>query len=1036
MACINFSTANDFNVFLFSNFRLFNTSIGGRVAVGGNLDFQNQNVGVALPISTTRADLIVNGAISAVNGVNHGNTIISPTSVITAYTMTNRNNVPGQPFRDTLINFTEIQNYLQCASAGWGALVPNGTAAVAFNNITLTGTDPAFNIITLDGADVARSGVTLAGASSVNIVVPPDSTVLINVTGTSVGLGNYSVFVNGVTPSSPAAGSKIVWNFPQAAALTHGSGRYVGTILAPFAAISAAGSGELLGQLIGVSYTNFPFFTLTIVDALFTGCLPDITSCGGPSLTVTKTVEGASSFTGTPGTPIRYLVTVTNNGAIPVTNVTILDSKLGIQQSVPLIDTGESIPIVIDSEVEAGKAGTQYSNTVTVSGDQTAMISASVTITIAALPINIQLNKTASVASAVPGDQVIYTFTIVNLGNSDLLNVQLTDPAIGLSFSAPSFFEGVLTQTTFTIPAGFTAGTFENTARLTANNLPAPGFVESSESIEIVPSPIAASFRKSANVTSVLPGETIQYFFTIQNKSAGLLQSVELSDPLLDFTRQIAEISPNTTVVLNESFTVPNGTAAGTTIDNTAVLSGSFGSLTSSNTISVEGDSLLVLTKDENVEFVNPGDTIVYTIRAFNGGNTTLTDIVIFDDLAGFQTLIQSLPDGQSQDFATSVIVPQGTPSGTFITNVVVAQASGIPPVSSRVSAVVTDVPLPPAPPVPPSAPVIVVNGTVSSSTAIPGQTVTFRLEATNQSSTNARNLLLQVPLIHYTSVLEILGPGETFILSIEFTIPQGTDPGTLFTLTFIVSSITLSPQQISISVETLPFAQLSLTKTANQTEVVQGETVIFNVTGQNTGNVLLENIQFTDVAFQRESIIQRLSVGTIASSFFSTVVTETPGTVFSNTASATSNQIGKIIAADSYTVFGLLLHKQTRSSFVSIGDTIFYTVTLLNPMSIQAAGIVFRDPVSPAAAVVPGSVLLNGTPVNDSAIETGLPIPVLAPHASATVSFALKIQTEPAGGKLMNRAEASFIFAGATRQLSGTSFSNTVSVVVEEHEE
>ncbi|MEI3580794.1 MAG: choice-of-anchor A family protein [Acutalibacteraceae bacterium] len=143
-----------------------------------------------LPSSLTAASIFPGGSNAS------GNTVVNPASTITAYTMGNPN---GSLTTGTPIDFSEARRYLKCASAWWGALAPNGTGAVLFGQLTLTGIDGALNIFQLDAANVYGSGLSLAQLNGINIVAPASSTILINITGPAIQFGSYQIFRNGLT---------------------------------------------------------------------------------------------------------------------------------------------------------------------------------------------------------------------------------------------------------------------------------------------------------------------------------------------------------------------------------------------------------------------------------------------------------------------------------------------------------------------------------------------------------------------------------------------------------------------------------------------------------------------------------------------------------------------------------------------------------------------------------------------------------------------------------------------------------------------
>ena len=285
----NFGLANLYNVFVLGNMNMSNTDAEGRVAAGGNVTLSNYGVGAGispLPPAGTDASLVIDGSVNISGGSNvSGNTIVNPASTITAYTMGNPN---GSLTTGTPIDFSEAGRYLKCASAWWGALAPNGTGAVLFGQLTLTGIDGALNIFQLDAANVYGSGLSLAQLNGINIVAPASSTILINITGPAIQFGSYQIFRNGLTATRDDA-HRILWNFPDALTWSNSTTAIYGSVLAPFAAANTTYS-QINGNIIFDSYSG----NAESHNELFTGALPEPTAC---LLTTTSSSTSSTSST-------------------------------------------------------------------------------------------------------------------------------------------------------------------------------------------------------------------------------------------------------------------------------------------------------------------------------------------------------------------------------------------------------------------------------------------------------------------------------------------------------------------------------------------------------------------------------------------------------------------------------------------------------------------------------------------------------------------------------------------------------------------
>lgn len=117
---------------------------------------------------------------------------------------------------------------------------------------TCTVTQAGLNVIKLSSDALLHKGINIVGVSSTSQVV-------IDVAGAAASLNGSNAFdidgsnaVNG--NGNNGLSSYVLFNFPQATQLTIDS--VGGSILAPHAAVSTNGSGQMDGQLIAASYRN------------------------------------------------------------------------------------------------------------------------------------------------------------------------------------------------------------------------------------------------------------------------------------------------------------------------------------------------------------------------------------------------------------------------------------------------------------------------------------------------------------------------------------------------------------------------------------------------------------------------------------------------------------------------------------------------------------------------------------------------------------------------------------------------------------
>ncbi|RED59338.1 DUF7507 domain-containing protein [Cohnella lupini] len=932
MACANLGVANDYNVFVLGNHTQSFVDAGGRVAVGGNATYRSYGIGSALNVSTTRADLIVGGNMDIIGGTNFaGNSVISPTGTIVNYSMTNNNGVSPQPQIGTPIDFAAAGQYLTCASASWGALLPTGTATVAFGTITLTGTSPTLNIFTINGLNVAGSGTSLASANGINIVTPPGSTVLVNISGTGVGFGSYAIFING-GQSTPSNGAVILWNFFQATTAFNLNLSIKGSVLAPLAVWSAVGFGNIDGTMVAQSFVNTTG-TLEAHTIPFIGCLPEVACM--PMLTIRKTVNGGVSFTGPTGTPLTYVVQVSNTGGGTLTNVQISDPLLGYNQTVPSLASGQSVDFTINSQVLPGAPGSSYLNTAFVQSNQTPQQSSSVTITIEGF-FDVSLIKTADRMSAAPGDTVNYTFTVVNPGQATLENVTLTDATLGINLFFPTFVSGTIATFSYMIPNNAVIGsTLVNTAILNASNLPNP--VSAQASVLITETP-TVMLTKSADRSTALPGDTIEYIVTVSNDSTvTTVFDLQLTDPFLSLDQLIVQLNPQASIVFTGMYTVPLGTPAGTVITNTAVLQSSLGTQTATVQVTVAPLASIAITKTPRHPTVVPGETVIYDIVVTNTGNVPLTNVVISDAALSFSTTIDMLAIGAQSVSEAFFTVPLGTAAGTKFFNTASVITNQTPPEEATSEIIVSPVFS------------VSIQKLVAPTTAAPGELVTYTVSVTNTSNAPITNVVISDPTIGLMQTINSLPAHALILFEIPFAIPEDAIAGTdIANIVSVVSDQTpVRTASAQVTVAAVP--NLTLIKSVSPEIANPGETVTFTLSVFNAGNIALTNVRVIDPILGVDEMIPTLAIGANVEFIIPfTVPAVPPGTILTNTATAVSDQTPTPVEdSASVTVVAapsIELTKTVSDNTATPGQTVVFTVSLTNTSAISLTNVILED--------------------------------------------------------------------------------------------
>lgn len=266
----------EFNIITLGDANLNNVNVGGRVAVGGDAKLTNfsigtgngGNSGVALSADGTRLDLIVDGKATLTQGSFQKGSALAGTGTQTGVGY----NTPGAglTFAPSPIDFDDIGAQAVDESRDLRHTTANGTQRNQYSTLTMWGSDAAMNVFTLTAADVQN-------ISSLQLLVPATSRVLINVIGGSFSLSNLGMSINGSQGSSLA--SQVLWNFANAQSLTVSSVNWLGSILAPFAALNFSNAqmngSVFVNSLVGQGGFNNVPLSAAFSDAPATVPVPE-----------------------------------------------------------------------------------------------------------------------------------------------------------------------------------------------------------------------------------------------------------------------------------------------------------------------------------------------------------------------------------------------------------------------------------------------------------------------------------------------------------------------------------------------------------------------------------------------------------------------------------------------------------------------------------------------------------------------------------------------------------------------------------------
>ena len=421
-----------------------------------------------------------------------------------------------------------------------------------------------------------------------------------------------------------------------------------------------------------------------------------------PVITIAKTANPVSGSNVNVGSLIEYTVAVTIGNA-PLTAVLSLDDTLSaglafgsVISAHPSFDCSSAPDCTLPTGTAIGTYTVVYSATVTGSaspvsnnvagsggGDLdgpacTPAVGGCATQHNVNLP-NLVISKTASVASAVVGDNFSYTLTVTNTGSAATTAAAVVTDTIPAGLTIGTLPAGCVLnppasqtvectiasglaasggQVSFVIPVTATATavpSVTNTASVTGGG--DPDCVAAGDcSHPPVNTPVGApvlTLTKSAVLDNTVvapndqsnPGDTIAYTVTVVNSGNGPATNVVVTDPLVTLSCLPASgstLAASATMTCTGTYTLVAGDVGNGSVSNTATVAGgnvcnptTVGSTCSDTEVTPLGlVPVLTLTKSAVPNPFVVGQAASYSITVTNNGNApTTANIVVTDTL-------------------------------------------------------------------------------------------------------------------------------------------------------------------------------------------------------------------------------------------------------------------------------------------------------------------------------------------------------------------------------------------------------------------
>ncbi|MDJ1156192.1 SpaA isopeptide-forming pilin-related protein, partial [Macrococcus caseolyticus] len=701
------------------------------------------------------------------------------------------------------------------------------------------------------------------------------------------------------------------------------------------------------------------------------------------------------------GDVITYTFKVTNTGEVPLDNATVIDPMFpeGITLSKTTIAPGETVTgtaqhTVTQSEInDEDIINTAIASAIPPGDLPVPTDKDSVTVTTPDTP-SIALVKTTTSTNVKEGDVVTYNFEVENKGNVTLNKVTLTDPKLGgvVTLQKNTLQPGEKTTgtATYTVqPEDMSSINIINTATVSGTSTKGQE-VESTDDATVVPMlKPAITLDKTTDTESVrMPGQSIEYNFTIKNTGDVTLSNITLDDPMIsDVQLQKTTLAPGESTVATGKHIVTQEEFDSGNIKNTATVNGTppvGTSVNSSDSVDVptELSPSIKLEKNTQSFSVKQGEVVTYNFTVTNTGNTTLSNVVVNDPMLGGSIKLDKTtlaPNETTTGVATYKITSEDMAKDRIENT---ATVTGTSPKGQEVESTDDAITTPDGKPG-----INLDKSTETTSVSNIGDKIIYNFTVTNTGDTTLTNVKVDDPMFSAVTLKNTtLQPGESTTATAEYTVTQkDIDSGKIVndaTATGTPPRGTPLKSDDSVTVPAIATTAIDLVKQADKTEISkQGEVITYLFTVKNTGTTTLTDVVVNDPLIPDGITLEKTTLLPEESTIGRAQYTVTQddinrGNVF-NTAIAT----GKPVAAldppkDRDTVQipvtvnnGIKIEKTSETKTISApGQEVTYNFKVTNTGNTTLTNVRIDDPMFPTGGILTTRTINPGESVTDKA--------------------------------------------------------------------
>jgi len=738
---------------------------------------------------------------------------------------------------------------------GPGTLAPRARATFTGSyTVPLDSCGPYVDTLIAQGSSVCGSTVV----DSVTVACPGTNTPSIRITkscpGSPVPPGGLLTYTGAITNTGNITLTNIIVvnSMPAPNTVVFGPAS-----LAPGAGVTFTGSYTVPLDSCG-PYSD----TLTVSGA--DKCFGKVVSasarsdCPGvstPGISITQNCPPSA----TPiGSNLVYSATVLNTGNITLTNIAVVSDRPSANTTVfraASLAPGQSTNFTATFVVPATHDACTITSSLTATGRDKCTGTTVTANTSATCPVSpspaISVTKNCPTTAVSPGGTLAFTGTVRNGGNVTLSNIVVTvnRPAEGtVIYSAPSLAPGASANFTGSYATPLDDCSVTDTVSVTALDRCGNQVSNSTTTTCPLTTAPAVAIGQICPDAAIPPGGEMPLLGWVTNTG-----NVTLTNVTVVVDRPVANtpvfgpvtLAPGQVASFAGSYTVPTNTGS-CTISSTLTARGNGkcggNPVTASATQSCPllTSPKIIVTQSCPPNPVAPGSLLTFSGTVFNAGDSTLTNIVVVNDVPVSNTVVfaaRTLAPGQMTNFTGSYVAPTNCCS---VCSTLTASAQ-----NQCTGARVTDSATALCPVL--FTPAIRITKTCPTQAVMVGESLAY-----SGTISNSGNITL-ADVVVYNSItgpqnpifaLAALAPGEAWPFKGSFTVPADfCEPDTVTVTAMSICGEVAVTNAASSACPAITTPGISLVGVTNLQPVIPGEPATFAGTVVNIGNVTLNNV-------------------------------------------------------------------------------------------------------------------------------------------------------------------------------------------------